>query len=312
MSQPNLAAYQRIADTIRRRIQSGQLRPGQRAPSTRALARKWKVALATAAHALSTLKAEGLLRSVPRVGTLVASSALTPEPSGVPRELSRQRIVEAAIAIADGEGLATLSLRGVASRLDAPVTSLYRHVNGKEELLLAMTEAVIAEELLPATPPPGWRPQLELAARLHWRVLRRHPWLARLMSITRPRPLPRVIAHANWVLRALDGHGLDANLRMHLHIILHAFMQGVAVNLETEADATSETGMTDSDWMDTQLEGFEELAKSGHYPAFAAILGELDDGFDLDLDHLFELGLKLTLDGFAPLLTLTAAIAADR
>ena len=296
------APYLRIADSLRRRIEAGQLRPGDRVPSTRALARKWKVALATAAHALSTLRAEGLLRSVPRVGTLVASASKPLPASRGQGELGREAIIAAAVTIADNEGLAALSLRGVAARLGAPVTSLYRHVNGKEELLRAMTDAVITEESLPTEPPSGWRAQLEVAARLQWNVLRRHPWLARLMSITRPRPLPNVIAYADWVLRALEGHGLDANRRMQLHIVLHAFIQGFAMNLETEADAAGETGLSDSAWMDTQLADFTALAMTGRYPAFSRVMAELDAGFELDLDQLFELALQTTLDGFAAII----------
>jgi DNA-binding transcriptional regulator YhcF (GntR family) len=291
--------YQRIAQSLRKRIESGQLRPGDRVPSTRAIARRWGVALATAAHALNTLTAEGLLRSVPRAGTLVADA---PPKGAAPRtqtELTRARIVQSAMAMADAEGLAAVSLRGVASRLGAPVTSLYRHVKGKDELLLAMTDAALGEAALPDRPPAGWRAQLEVAARVQWALLRRHPWMARTMSITRPTPLPNAIAYAEWILRALGSLGLNADTRMRLHIVLHAFVQGMAVNLETEADAASETGMSDDDWMDTQLDAFNTLAASGRYPAFAAVLNELDAGFELDLDGLFELGLRSVLDGFS-------------
>ena len=93
--------YQRIAESLRVRIESGQLRPGDRVPSTRALARKWKVALATAAHALSALAEEGLVSTVPRAGTVVANGA-TKGPSGrAGPELTRARIVQSAIAIAE-------------------------------------------------------------------------------------------------------------------------------------------------------------------------------------------------------------------
>ena len=256
------APYQRIAESLRARIESGQLRPGDRVPSTRALARKWKVALATAAHALSALADEGLVTTAPRAGTIVASAASAagtaikgPSDRTAP-ELTRARVVQSAIAIADVEGLAAVSLRGVAARLDAPVTSLYRHVKSKEDLLGAMTDSAIGEGTLPPHPPAGWRAQVEIAARTHWRVLRRHPWMARTMSITRPMPLANSITYANWVLRALSELRLDADRRMRLHIVLHAFIQGMAVNLETEADAASETGMSDADWMDTQLGRF--------------------------------------------------------
>jgi DNA-binding transcriptional regulator YhcF (GntR family) len=294
--------YVRIADALRLRIASGELAPGERLPSTRALAREWNVATATAAHALKTLAHEGVVRSAPRVGTIVvrprARSSREPHAGERTSELTGARIVAAAIAIADAEGLAAVSLRAVASKLGSPVMSLYRHVKSKDELLALMTDAALGEDPLPATAPPGWRARVEIAARVQWRVLRKHPWLGRVMSLSRPSPLPNAIAHAEWLLAALDGHGLDAAQRMHIHVIVHGFIQGIAVNLETEAEAVGETGMSEDDWMQTQLPAFEALASSGRYPAFAAVLGELDGGFDLDFETLFELGLGALLDGF--------------
>jgi AcrR family transcriptional regulator len=255
-------------------------------------------------HALRTLANEGLVQGVPRFGTIVSRRRGRAHTRDVPAstELSRQRIVQAAMEIADREGLPALSLRGVASKLDVPVMSLYRHVKSKDELLLALTDSALAEARLPDVIPAGWRPQLEVAARVQWNGFRRHPWLARLMSITRPHPLPSAIAHAEWILRALDGHGLDAATRMRMHITLFGFVQGIAVNLETEADLAGSTGMTDDEWMQTQLAAFDALATSGHFPVFAAVLAELDDGFDLDFDEIFELGLSTLLDGFARVL----------
>ena len=110
--------YKRIAADLRQRIASGELRPGDRVPSTRELAREWHVAMATAAHALKTLAHEGVVRGVPRVGTVVANARIG---RTVQREreteLTRGRIVTAAIEIADTEGLVALSLRSVAARV---------------------------------------------------------------------------------------------------------------------------------------------------------------------------------------------------
>lgn len=293
------APYQRIAAALRRRIRSGELSPGTKVPSTRELAREWNVALATAAHALKSLADEGLVRGVPRSGTVVAGTG--PKRAAArdrDNELSRERIVDIAIALADAEGLSALSLRGVAAKLRAPVMSLYRHVANKDELLDLMANNVLGEERLPTTRPRGWRAQLEIAAHKQWRVLRRHPWLARLMSITRPKPLPNALYHADWILGALDHHGLDAPTRMELHILLHAYIQGLAVNLEAEADAAGETGLSDDDWMQTQVGAFHALAASGRYPAFASTLEELNADFDLRFEALFERGLKALLDGF--------------
>jgi DNA-binding transcriptional regulator YhcF (GntR family) len=292
-------SYRRIAQALCARIDAGELRPGDRLPSTRELARESSVAPATAAHALRTLVSEGWARTVPRVGTLVASprrSATAREPV---RELTQSAIVQAALAIADAEGLQALSFRAVAARLGAPVMSLYRHVDGKDELLRLIADAAVSEEALPKSVPIAWRPRLELAARLEWRTFCRHPWLARLMSVTRPVPSPIMLTYANFVLLALEGTGLDAATRMRFHIVLHGFVQGIAVNLESEVEAASQTGLSDEEWMETRLDDFTALADSGRYPAFARVIRELDGDFDHSLDRIFELGLGVVLDGFA-------------
>ncbi len=296
--------YLRIADDIRNQITRGELAAGDRAPSTREVAKKWNVAMATASHALRTLADEGVVESRPRVGTIVCTPP-APVPSAAVsarhEELSVARIVNAAIAIADHQGLAALSLRAVAAKIDSPVMSLYRHVRGKDQLLRAMTDMVLGEERLPESPPEGWRAQLEVGALAEWRTFRRHPWLARVVQITRPEPLPNALVYAEWVLRALGSTGIDAASQLRIHILLHAFVQGMAVNVEAEADAASETGVSDDEWMDGQIKSFESLAASGRYPAFAKVLGAIDD-FQVDFDALFAEGLAALLDGFAPLL----------
>src|SRR5215510_13311106 len=94
----------RIAREIRRRITSGELRPGDRIPSARQITREWGVAIATATKVLATLRQEGLVEARPGVGTVV----LGPRPGGgraasTPRderqEPTRERIVRSAIAI---------------------------------------------------------------------------------------------------------------------------------------------------------------------------------------------------------------------
>lgn len=100
----------------------------------------------------------------------------------------------------------------------------------------------------------------------------------------------------------MDGHGLSASERMYLHIALHTFIQGMAVNLEAEADALGETGLSEDAWMSTQLQDFEALAASGRYPYFAKTLHEFEQGFELSMDTLFETGLQALLDDFAKLI----------
>ncbi|GAA4905095.1 TetR/AcrR family transcriptional regulator C-terminal domain-containing protein [Streptomyces coeruleoprunus] len=299
--------YLRIAADLRRRIASGELAPGDRVPSTRRLAEQWGVALATATKALTTLRLEGYVEARPRAGTVVAARRTTPEgprrqpPAAAPEhDLTRERIVRAAIDIADAEGLAALSMRGVAARLGVAAMSPYRHVGGKEDLVLLMADTAYGELGYPDTPPDGRRARLELGARTLWRLHRRHPWLAQLAPLTRPLLLPNLLVHGEWLLGALEGHGLTPSAAMDVQVLLFTYVQGVAVTLEREDQARAATGQTDDEWMDAQTAALHALTATGRYPAFTRLVTSLGEvGYDLDLDALFELGLRSLLDGLA-------------
>ncbi|MEU6424573.1 GntR family transcriptional regulator [Microbispora sp. NPDC046973] len=319
--------YARIAADIRRRIAEGELAPGDRVPSTRQVAAQWGVALATATRALAELRREGLVRAEPRVGTVVAEPppALPPAPgaaaqpgdrtrlaapsraaeaarrrpgAGAERELTRERVVRAAIEIADAEGLPALSMRGVAARLGVAAMSPYRYVGSKDDLILLMADEAFGELGYPADPPESRRERLEIAGRTLWAIFRRHPWLAQLSPLGRPLALPGLTVHADWALAALDGLGLDPATVLDVHILLYSHVQGLAINLEREAQIAAATGLSEDQWMDVQGPALTAIAGSGRYPAFAKVIGELgEDGYDFRLDDLFELGLRLLLDG---------------
>ncbi|MCY1059351.1 TetR/AcrR family transcriptional regulator C-terminal domain-containing protein [Nannocystis sp. SCPEA4] len=310
----------RIVAELRRRIASGELRVGDRLPSTRQIARQWQVAIATATKVLTLLRHEGLVRALPGVGTVVVRTprpAARPErrpggrrPSAPGEDLHRDPIVQAAIELADAEGLAALSMRGVAGKLGVATMSLYRHVESKDDLISHMTDAVFGEARLPDTPPAGWRARLTVAARLQWSIYRRHPWLAQLVSITRPQPLRNLLVHGEWALAAIDGLGLDAATMLHVHVTLFSYVRGLAINIEWENEAEAASGLTEEEWMDAHSPALGELAASGAFPTFAKVLADLSDNYDLDLDLLFEFGLEPLLDGLAPLLDGTRARAA--
>lgn len=287
----------RIAAALRGRISSGALGPGDRLPSTRKLAEEWDVAIATATRALGELQREGLTEARPGVGTVVAARRPA---STEDTELSKERIVRAAIAFADAEGLAALSMRGVAAKLDAPPMSLYRHVAGREALVMWMIDAAFGEQPLPPKP-TGWRARLQVAARGQWALYRRHPWLSQALSLTRPVALPQVLRHAEWVLSSLDGHGLSAATMMYVHMTLFSHVLGVAINLEAERQAESATGMNHDAWVSSQTGDFLAIADSEQLPTFKRVLSDLAQGFDPDLDTVFEFGLQPLLDGLTPL-----------
>ncbi len=301
--------YRRIADELAARIAAGELVAGDRLPSTRQIAREHGVAMATATKVLAALQQEGLATSRPGVGTVVAGVHGVPATPGRrpalrqagEQELTREEIVRTAIAIADDEGLGELSMRRIASTLGVPTMSLYRHVRGKDGLVLLMIDAAIGEERFPATPPPGWRAGLEVTARMQWRGFQRHPWLAPVMSVARPQIVPNALRHTEWNLRALEGSGLGFSDRMYVNVLLFAYVRGIASALEAETQAERDTGLTSDEWMETQDGALRTMLASGGLGMLRRMTAEGD--FDFDLEKLFAFGLESLLDGLEVLLS---------
>lgn len=321
--EPSEPPYLRIVADIREQISRGELVTGQRIPSARQITKDWNVAIATATKALARLRQDGLVRALPGIGTVVAAdtdaaTATVPRtprrrrPAGQDQEMNLDRLIAAATIIADAEGVTALSMRRVASELDVPTMSLYQYVSSKEELIQMMVEAAIGEVSFPDPPPPDWRSRLELAARLQWAVYRRHPWLAQLMSLTRPTINSGTLAQAEWILGALDGLGLSANAMLHIQVTLVNYVRGTAVNLEQETQFEQDTGMTDEQWLDS--EGAEAavamVLSASPMPRFAKMFGQ--QGIHFNLDTLFDFGLGRLIDGIGVLIEDLRSRAAAR
>ena len=291
--------YERIADDIRTRIASGQLAPGEPIPSARAITREWGVAVATAIRALAVLREERLVYARPGVGTVVARRLARTRSNreASDTDISSERIVATAIDIADAEGLPAVSMRHIAIELGVATMALYRHVRGKNSLMLLMADTILGQVRFPETRPPGWRAQLELLARLQWAGYRQHPWLARIISMTRPTVLPNGMLHTEWAVSAVDGLGLDPNTMLHVAVNLFAYVRGSAMNVEMELESEQDTGLTDDQWLEAQGAHFARVLASGRYPQLARVIGTPD--VDLDVDTLFDFGLERLLDGYA-------------
>ncbi|MEU9498326.1 GntR family transcriptional regulator [Streptomyces sp. NPDC048196] len=310
MAQPSAPPYRRIVAEIRRRIDTGELAPGDRVPSTRRITQEWGVAMATATKVLTTLRQEGVVRAVPGVGTVVAEPQPQPQqrtaPGASPRErrprdadggLSRERIVRAGIKVADTEGLRALSMRRVAAEFGVSSMALYRHVAGKDELELLMADAVFTEVEMPDPAPDGWRERMEAGARLQWALYRRHPWLAKYLSISRPQPMPRAMALIEWTVGRVEG--MPPVTLLHMAVTLLGFVMSTAAGFEDDLEAEQETGMDQDQWMASLEPQFEGIFQSGAYPMYAAVSGSPEDSFNHET--LFEFGLARLLDGMAVL-----------
>jgi AcrR family transcriptional regulator len=190
-------------------------------------------------------------------------------------------------------------MRRVAAEIGVSTMTLYRHVAGKDDLLLRMMDTAFSRRRFPDNPPEGWRERLELAARMLWAMFRRHPWLAPAMSLTRPQLIAGALPFTEWVLSSLDSRGLDLSTVVTAHLTLFNYVRGTAINVEMEREAEALSGLDSEEWMDTQEPAFQALLATGRFPLLSRLTAA---GYDFDIDALFEFGLQRILDGLSVLL----------
>lgn len=123
--------------------------------------------------------------------------------------LTARGVVSAAIRIADDEGLEAVSIRRIAAEIDARPMSLYDHFASKEMLLAAMADEVVAEVLVDASLPAGWREAMTAIARRLYAMLVRHPWLISVTS-RQPRFGPNSEKQAAQLAEAMSGLALES------------------------------------------------------------------------------------------------------
>ncbi|HEY0935139.1 MAG TPA: TetR/AcrR family transcriptional regulator C-terminal domain-containing protein [Trebonia sp.] len=219
------------------------------------------------------------------------------------RGLHRADIVAAAIAVADAEGTAGLSIRRIARDLRVGPMSLYWHVASTEELHHLMLEQVQAETEVPE-PSGDWRADLGRYAASVRGALLRHPWAIDLLGAGPPSG-PNDARNADRLVGTLDGLGLDVPATMGALMTVTTYVIGAALREVQEirwhrAAAAAEAEMT-ADEVDARQEEFgRRVLGSGRYPHLARIF---DAGFDPDApetrDERFEFGLGCVLDGIA-------------
>ncbi|MEV6809839.1 TetR/AcrR family transcriptional regulator C-terminal domain-containing protein [Streptomyces sp. NPDC051132] len=213
-----------------------------------------------------------------------------PEPPNrpVPAPLSRERIVRAAIRLADADGLEAVSLRKVATVLDVRPMRLYGHIAGKEELLDLMVDAAYAE-IRPAG--DGWREVLRSLAEATRHAAHEHEWLADLLG-GRPQLGPHALACGETVMAALGGLELDAVMPMVAAV--NAYVIGAVRREIAERRAERATGMDEKHWQAALGPYLERTFATGRFPALATVVR---DAAHLDADHTFRTGLDFLLDG---------------
>ncbi|MDO3705676.1 TetR/AcrR family transcriptional regulator [Micromonospora sp. C28SCA-DRY-2] len=218
-------------------------------------------------------------------------------------DLSVDRIVRAAIEVADTEGLAALSMRRVAERLGVGTMSLYTYVPGKGELLDVMLDTVYGETARPEDVPGGWRGRLEQIARETRALYLRHPWLLQVAT-TRPPLGPNVIARYEYELRAVDGIGLT-DLEMDAVVtLISGFVHGAVRGAVEAAQAAERTGMTEDQWWQAHAPYLEKAMDPRRFPVAARVGAAAGEEYQAagDPARAFEFGLHRILDGIEVLI----------
>jgi AcrR family transcriptional regulator len=228
-----------------------------------------------------------------------------PGPRPGPRPgLDVDRVVAAAVALADAEGLAALSMRRIAAELGVGAMTLYTHVPGKGELVDLMLDSVLAE-LYPdeqAVVTGGWRDRLTAVARANWDFFLRHPWAVHLAT-GRPPLGPGIMRKYELELRAVDGLGLPEVQMDLLVTLLNGFVRGSVGGVQERDAAEQATGTTEAQWW-TAIEPYvARVFDAERYPT-AARVGPVA-GEELQAayapERTFEFGLARLLDGIGVL-----------
>lgn len=204
--------------------------------------------------------------------------------------LSKERVLAAAVALADRGGIDSLSMRNLADELGVVPMALYKHVANKEELLDWMVDAIVGE-IDPPNAGAGWKAAMRQRILSARRVLKRHPWAASVLE-SRPNPTPAVLAYMDSMIGLLLDGGFSVDLAHHSMHAIGSRLMGFTQELFDDSAAPAS---------ELPPELVREMAR--RYPNVARIaLGASHDGATIvgggcDDQAEFEFALDLMLDG---------------
>jgi AcrR family transcriptional regulator len=201
--------------------------------------------------------------------------------------LSRDRVLDGALAVADAGGIGSLTIRSLAHELGVKPMSVYHHVANKDEILDGIVDLVFSEIDLPSGD-GDWQSQIRRRATSARQVLRRHPWAVALLE-SRTKPGPATLRHHDAVIGTLRGAGFSVEMTAHALSLLDAYVYGFALQESALPFDGPETVA------DVAAPIMQRLS-SDEYPHFAELATEfiLRPGYDYGDE--FEFGLTVILD----------------
>ena len=211
---------------------------------------------------------------------------------GRPR-LTRERVIQAALSVADSGGLGSLTIRSLAKELGAKPMSVYYHVASKDEILAALVDIVFNEIQLPV-PGGDWRAEMRKRASSAREVLGRHRWAIGLLE-SRTNPGPATMRHHDANLATFRAGGFSIELTAHAYALVDSYVYGFALQ---EAALPFQGPDRDGDVVESIMKGMTE----GEYPHLVNMATSyyLQPGYDFGDE--FDFGLDLVLDGIERML----------
>lgn len=210
-----------------------------------------------------------------------------PDPTRPKRQtLTRERVLRAALALADERGIDALSMRELGRRLGVDAMSLYNHVENKDDLLDGIVDLVVGEIDLPAGE-DDWTSAMRTRAQSARRVFTRHPWASQLID-SRTSSGPERLRYFDWMIGTLRRAGFSIDEALHAYSALDSYVYGFArQQANVSGDDTGTPEAAEQLLAETPAPQFTHLAEViTHYIQ--------QGGYDPDAD--FDFGLALILD----------------
>ncbi|WP_152362782.1 TetR/AcrR family transcriptional regulator [Microlunatus speluncae] len=239
-------------------------------------------------------------QGLPRAVAMAWGIAANPQ-RGPKRELSHELIVEAAIGIADAEGLAAVTMSKVASSLGFTTMSLYRYVTSKDDLLVLMADAASEVSHPEDDWGPDWRGNVWDWATLVRGVYRDHSWLLEISRTPTMLMTPKTMAIVDLGLRALRPAALGRPDKLSLIMVVSMYVRSFC-ELEQEVAAEYIELAKDAWAADSQAGALRELVTAERFPDLQPLIesGAYFGTSEPELEDVdFRFGLDRLLDGFA-------------
>ena len=218
---------------------------------------------------------------------------MSTKPQRRPRiPLTRERVLHAAVGLADAAGIEALSMRRLGQELGVEAMSLYNHVANKEDIFDGMVDIVVGEIDVPDSA-LDWKTairQIILSAR---RSLLRHRWASEVI-ISRVEVTPTMLAYMDSMAGVLRRGGFSVDLTHHAFHVLGSRILGFVQELYDDSEAMADSPDASAVMLEQMADVYPyitELAVAVTHDAETTIGGGCDDQFE------FEFGLDLILDG---------------